>query len=101
MKPQPTDTPFYEPEDNTTYQLDIVEKLTGISSQTILHYQEFGLVRSSTAAGEFDEDSLHTLRRIEHLRETCEVNISGLKMILDLMNEVDRLRAELRMRMQR
>jgi DNA-binding transcriptional MerR regulator len=99
-KHQTTDPPIFDPEENTTYQLDIVEKLTGVSSQTILHYQEIGLVRTSAAPGEFDEEALRTLRRIEHLRETCEVNIAGLKLILNLMDEVERLRAELRKRLQ-
>lgn len=96
---QATVPPLYEPEENASYQLDIVESLTGITSQTILHYQECGLIRTSVPFGEFDEEALRTLRRIEHLRDTCEVNITGLKLILDLMDEVERLRAELRARM--
>ena len=99
MNQLPSDTPFFEPEENATYQLDIVESLTGISTQTILHYQEIGLVRASSVPGEFDEEALRTLRRIEHLRDTCEVNSSGLKLILGLMDEVERLRAELHRRM--
>jgi len=103
MTPQPnhqtSDSQLYEPEENATYQLEIVEKLTGVPSHTILHYLEIGLVRTSVSPGEFDEETLHTLRLIEHLRETCEVNLSGLKLILDLMNQVECLRAELRMRM--
>jgi MerR family transcriptional regulator/heat shock protein HspR len=104
MKPQPnhqtSEPPLFEPEENATYQLEIVEKLTGVPSQTILHYLEIGLVRTSAAQGEFDEETLRTLRLIEHLRETCEVNMSGLKLILELMNQVEALRAELRARMQ-
>jgi DNA-binding transcriptional MerR regulator len=99
MNQPPSDTPFFEPEENATYQLDVVESLTGLCSQTILHYQEIGLVRVSSVPGEFDEDALRTLRRIEHLRDTCEVNSSGLQLILDLMYEVERLRAELHRRM--
>lgn len=86
------DLPLYEPDADATYQLDIVAKLTGISSQTILHYQEHGLIRGN----DLDDEAVHTLRRIEHLKQTCEANLSGLKLILDLMNEVEQLKAALR-----
>ena len=87
-----SELPLYEPDTDATYQLDIVAQLTGISSQTILHYQEHGLIRSA----DLDDEAVHTLRRIEHLRQTCEANISGLKLIIDLMNQVERLKSELR-----
>ena len=88
------DLPLYEPDADATYQLDIVAKLTGISSQTILHYQEQGLIRGA----ELDDEAVHTLRRIEHLKQTCEANLSGLKLILDLMKEVEELKSALRTR---
>jgi hypothetical protein len=44
----------------------------------------------------FDDESLRSLRRIEHLRATCAVNDAGLKLILDLLREVERLRRERR-----
>ncbi|MEO5917921.1 MAG: chaperone modulator CbpM [Luteolibacter sp.] len=95
MNPQSdNDLPLYEPEEQTTYTLDIVAQLTGVSSQTILHYQEQGLIRKT----DLDDETVHTLRRIEHLRQTCEANLSGLKLILDLMDEVDRLKSALRVR---
>jgi DNA-binding transcriptional MerR regulator len=37
-----------------------------------------------------------TLRRIEHLRTTCGVNLAGIKMILDLMNRLERLQFQVR-----
>ncbi len=89
----PASLPLFEPDVDATYTLEAVVRLTGVSSQTILHYQERGLI--TPVAGQFDEETLRTLRRIEHLRSTCAVNESGLKLILDLMGEVERLRAEL------
>jgi DNA-binding transcriptional MerR regulator len=88
------DLPLYEPDADATYQLDIVAELTGLSTQTILHYQELGLIRSM----DLDDEAVHTLRRIEQLKQTCEANLSGLKLILDLMNEVEQLKAALRAR---
>jgi DNA-binding transcriptional MerR regulator len=98
MNPPPeyddSELPIFDPESQKNYSLEVVAEITGISSQTILHYQEQGLLRQS----EFDDEAVHTLRRIEHLRHDFEANLSGLKLILDLMEEVDRLKQALRAR---
>jgi MerR family transcriptional regulator/heat shock protein HspR len=86
--------PLNESGEQTTYTLEIVSQITGISSQTILHYQEVGLIRTS----DYDDETVRTLRRIEHLQSTFGVNDSGLMLILELMEEVDRLRNKLRVR---
>lgn len=81
--------PLYEPDEQATYTLDVVAKITGLSSQTILHYQESGLIPSAT----YDDETVRTLRRIEHLQRTCGVNEQGLRLILSLMQELERLRS--------
>ena len=88
------DLPLYEPDTEATYQLDIVARITGISSETILHYQEQGLIRR----GDLTDESVHALRRIDHLQSLSEANLEGLKLIVGLMDEIDHLRTELRAR---
>ena len=91
--------PANHPDDEPpVYSLDIVAQITGVSSTTILHYQEQGLIHPAAPTGGFDDETLHTLRRIEHLRHTSEANLTGIKLILELLDEVDRLKAELRAR---
>ena len=101
-KKKSTDLPVFEPDTDATYTLELVAELTGVSSQTILHYQEQGLI-SPVAPGDsdahrFDTEALRTLRRLEHLRASCQMNVSGLKLMLNLLDEVERLHAELRAR---
>lgn len=99
MSPSPdSDLPLYDPEEHTTYSLEIIAKITGVSSQTILHYQEHGLIQRAGKRGVFDDEDVHTLRRIEHLKNTCEANLSGIKLILSLIDEVERLKTSLRER---
>ncbi len=74
-----------------TYTLEILAEITGVSTQTIVLYQEHGLIRP-----DFDDETVRALRRIEHLRETCELNLAGLKLLTSLLEEVEQLRAELR-----
>ena len=81
-----------DPTPQVVYSLDILAEITGVSTQTILEYQEHGLIRP-----ELDEDSLRILRRIEHLRESCQVNFAGLKVLTSLLEKVEQLNEELRM----
>lgn len=82
--------------DESTYDLELVAKLTGIHPEAILSYQEQGLIQTIEADGNYNDESVYTLRLIEQLRSTCEANPSGIKLILELIEEVDRLRSALR-----
>lgn len=90
--------PDNDPGDPPVYTLDIVAELSGVSTTTILHYQEQGLIHPAAPAGDFDDETVHTLRRIEHLRQTSEANLTGIRLILELLEEVDRLQTALRAR---
>lgn len=98
--PEDASVPILESVADVTFTLEILTELSGISSQTILFYREQGLIATvktgDSIAPQFDEESLRTLRRIEHLRATFEMNIAGLKLLMHLMEEVESLRAELR-----
>lgn len=100
--PEDASLPIIESAADVTFTLEILTELSGISSQTILFYREQGLIATVTAgdssAPQFNEESLRTLRRIEHLRDTFELNIGGLKFLANLIEEVECLRAELRAR---
>ena len=74
-----------------TYSLEILAETTGVSTQMIVQYQEHGIIHQ-----DFDDDTVRTLRRIEALRESCEMNLRGLKLLTQLLDEVEQLRQELR-----
>lgn len=80
-----------DPMPEASYSLEIVSELTGVSTQTIVQYQEHGLIQPA-----FNDETIRALRRIEHLRETCEMNLAGVKLLTQLLEEVEQLRAELR-----
>jgi DNA-binding transcriptional MerR regulator len=98
--PSSRDLPVYDEETDTYYSIEVIANLAGVNPQTVLHYQEQGFIRPATRdAGEaalFDVECLRQLRRIEHLRATCEMNDAGLKLILDLLHEIECLREERR-----
>ena len=90
----------YEAGAEAIYTLDEISDLTGVSRRTILLCSRAGLVspvdEPETAGWRFDQEAVRTLRRIEHLRASCGANLSGIKLILGLMDEVEQLRAHLR-----
>lgn len=98
----PAGLPVFEPDSEATYTLEIIVDLTGVPPQTISHYQAQGLIRpiaaSDSDAPRFSDETLRTLRRIEHLRAHYELNVSALKLILRLVDELESLRADLRSR---
>ncbi len=97
MSPSPeSDLPLYEPDEHATYSLEIVAEITGVDTSTILLYQQQGLLEPIEDSTSFDDEAVHTLRRIEHLRRRFETNLSGVRLMLRLMDEVERLKTTLR-----
>lgn len=93
MTPMGNDLPLYEPDEHASYSLEIVASITGVEAETILLYQEEGLLGGSAG---FDDESVHTLRRIEHLRRRFDANLSGVRLMLGLLDEIERLKTSLR-----
>jgi len=87
------------PEPEGIYTMEMTARVSGLHSETLLYYHEQGLIHSiSDADGRdrFNDETVHRLRRIEHLRETFGMDFAALKLTLELMDEIDHLRAELR-----
>lgn len=75
------------------YSMEVLAEMTGISRQSIVQYEEHGLIHP-----QFDDDTVRSLRRIEHLRDSYGMNLGGVKLITALLDEVEQLRADLRAR---
>jgi DNA-binding transcriptional MerR regulator len=76
---------------NETYTLELLAEITGIETTTLIQYQEHGIIRPA-----FDDETVRRLRRAEHLRESCEMNLEGMKLLTHLLEEVEQLREQLR-----
>ncbi len=90
----------FEPGAQTVYTIDAVAQLAQVPRRLIVLYYKHGLVSSVTdpAAGGwyFDDEAIRIVRRIEYFRSTCGMNLAGLKLVMALLEEVERLRTELR-----
>ena len=90
----------FQPKPNILYSLDVTAHLAGVPRRSILIYYRAGLVRPVVQPPygmlEFTEEAIYTVRRIEHLRTAHGLDLAWLKTMFDLLDEVERLRAELR-----
>lgn len=80
------------------YTLEILARLSGVSSEWILLYHERGLLRStrgSAADAGFDDETLRRLRRLEVLREHGGMNVTGLSVVACLLDEIEELHTRL------
>ena len=97
--PAPPALELFQPKPNVLYSLDAAAHLAGVSRRSILVYSRAGLVRPffqpPYGMMVFTEEAIHTLRRIEYLRTIHGLDLPLLKTMFDLLDEVDRLRAEL------
>jgi DNA-binding transcriptional MerR regulator len=84
----------FEPESDVVYTIESAGHIAHTPRRTILLYYKLGLISTVTDPARegyyFDAEGIRTLRRIEFLRSDCGVNLAGIKMILRLLDEVER-----------
>jgi DNA-binding transcriptional MerR regulator len=91
---------LFEPSPDAVYTIEATAHLVDLPRRTILVYCKHGLVspaRAKTGSGYyFDRDAIRALRRIDSLRSVCGDDLPGIKIILDLTSELERLHSEVR-----
>jgi DNA-binding transcriptional MerR regulator len=98
--PSPLALELFQPKPNVFYSLEATAHLAGVPRRSILIYCRAGIVRPVVqppyGVMEFTEEAIYTVRRIEHLRTVHDIDLDMLKSLFELLDEVERLRAELR-----
>ena len=96
----PTPPEFYAPHPERVYSLEEVAELVPVSRRWIALYCRHGVIAPLKPAAEeawsFNEEALRLLRQAEYLRTVHGLNVSAIRMMFDLRDEVERLRRELR-----
>jgi DNA-binding transcriptional MerR regulator len=91
---------LFEPPSDAIYTIEEAAHLVDVPPRVILVYCKNHLVAPVVNARDrsysFDSESIRALRRIEALRTICGNDFAGIKMILDLKNEVKRLNSKVR-----
>jgi hypothetical protein len=101
LKPaRPLAVQTFDPDPAAVYSIETAAQLANVPRRMILVYCKHGLmapIADPLIWGYwFTADAIRTLRRIQALRTTCGDDLPGIAMILDLLNEVQTLRAQIR-----
>jgi DNA-binding transcriptional MerR regulator len=88
---------LYEPDPALVYSIDMVQRLTQMPRRKILiycrHHLVFPVADPESGGYCFGSEAIRALRWIGYLHGTQGVNLAGIKLILDLADELQRLRA--------
>jgi MerR HTH family regulatory protein len=88
---------LFEPDPAAFYSIEAVERLAQTPRRTILRYCRHGLVSPVTdpefGGYYFDREAIRILQRIGYLQASRGINLAGIKFILELMGEIQRLQA--------
>jgi DNA-binding transcriptional MerR regulator len=91
---------LYEPAEDAIYTIDATAHLLDLPRRTILVYCKHRLLSPVVSAMDrsffFDRGGIRALRRIEALRTICGDDFAGIKLILDLTEELKRLETRVR-----
>lgn len=81
------------------YVISVAADLAGMHPQTLRQYDRLGLVIPERTAGRgrrYSADDVAKLRLIQSLSQEEGINLAGIKRILELKEEVDEARRQLR-----
>jgi len=85
--------------DAPVFVISVAAQLAGMHPQTLRQYDRLGLVSPSRAAGRgrrYTARDVVLLREVQRLSQEEGVNLAGIKRIIELESENDRLRAQVR-----
>ena len=77
--------------------ISVVSRLVGMHPQTLRYYEKLGLIQPSRTDGRIRLFSMHDVERLHKIQRLQEagVNPTGIKVILELSDQVEKLEAEL------
>ena len=87
---------LFDPPADSVYTIEAAAQLAGLPRRTILVYCKHRLLSPLDTEVEgysFDGEGVRSLRRIEALRTVCGDDFAGIRIILDLTKELERLQA--------
>jgi MerR family transcriptional regulator/heat shock protein HspR len=83
-------------EDARTFLISVAAELAGMHAQTLRTYDRLGLVspqRSSGGGRRYSQHDVDLLREVQRLSQ--DVNLAGIKRIIELTNQVEALKSRL------
>ena len=85
------------PEDRAVYIISVAAELAGVHPQTLRIYERKGLLTPARTKGNtrrYSERDIARLRMIQRMTQDDGLNLAGVKIIVDLQMELERVRVE-------
>jgi MerR family transcriptional regulator/heat shock protein HspR len=85
-------------DDRPRYMISVAAELVGMHPQTLRIYESKGLIRPKRTAGNtrlYSELDIERLRLIQQLTNDLGLNLAGVEQVLQLQDEVQRMRRTL------
>jgi MerR family transcriptional regulator/heat shock protein HspR len=85
-------------DDRPRYMISVAADLVGMHPQTLRIYESKGLIRPKRTAGNtrlYSEADIERLRLIQQLTNDLGLNLAGVEQVLELQDEVERMRRTL------
>jgi MerR family transcriptional regulator, heat shock protein HspR len=82
-------------EERAVYIISVAAELAGVHPQTLRIYERKGLLTPARTAGNtrrYSQRDIERLRMIQRLTQNAGVNLAGVKMIVEMEEEIDRMR---------
>ena len=84
--------------ESAVYVISVAAELAGVHPQTLRVYERKGLLRPQRTTGNtrrYSVEDIQRLRRIQDLTQGEGVNLAGAKLVLDLEEQLERMRRDL------
>ena len=85
-------------DDRPRYMISVAADLVGMHPQTLRIYESKGLIRPKRTSGNtrlYSEADIERLRLIQQLTNELGLNLAGVEQVLELQDEVQRMRRTL------
>lgn len=86
-------------DERAVYVISVAAELAGVHPQTLRIYERKGLLRPKRTSGNsrrYSEHDIERLRTIQELTQAEGVNLAGVKRIMQMQRELDRLHDKIR-----
>jgi MerR family transcriptional regulator/heat shock protein HspR len=83
-------------EERAVYVISVAAEMAGVHPQTLRIYERKGLLQPKRTSGNtrrYSQRDIELLQRIQDLTRVAGVNLAGVKMIMEMQEQIDALRA--------
>jgi MerR family transcriptional regulator/heat shock protein HspR len=87
-----------QPEERAVYIISVAAELAGVHPQTLRIYERKGLLTPARTAGNsrrYSQRDILRLQTIQRLTQDYGINLAGVKMIVQMENELERMRRQM------